>query len=56
MHTTRATSETGRLLSIFTPAGGEAFFRDLDTIDQRDLAAVMVLAQHHGMTFPSPAP
>jgi hypothetical protein len=45
-----------RLPSIYTPAGGEAFFREIDTIDQSDLAAVMALAQRHGVSFPTPTP
>jgi len=53
LHTSRATSD-GHLLSIYTPAGGEAFFRDIDSIDQTDMNAVLALAVQHGMTFPSP--
>lgn len=53
LHTSRATSATARQLSIYTPAGGEAFFREIDTIDQTDPAAVMALAQQHGMRFPT---
>jgi quercetin dioxygenase-like cupin family protein len=56
IHATRATSPAARLLSIYTPAGGEAFFREIDPIDQSDLAAVMALAQRHGMRFPTPTP
>jgi len=52
-HTSRATSD-GHLLSIYTPAGGECFFRDIVTIDQTDMNAVLALAAHHGMTFPAP--
>ncbi len=56
IHTSRAGSRGGRLLSIYTPPGGEGFFREIDTIDQTDIAAVMTLAQHHDMSFPTPAP
>jgi quercetin dioxygenase-like cupin family protein len=55
IHTSRATSDTARLLSIYSPAGGEAFFREIDTVDQTDLSAVMALAARHGMSFPTPA-
>lgn len=56
MHTSRATSKTGRLLSIYTPGGGEKFFQEIDAIDQTDLDAVVALAQRHGMSCPAPAP
>jgi hypothetical protein len=56
LHISRATTDTSHLLSIYTPAGGEAFFRDIDTIDQTDLAAVLALASRHVMTFPAPTP
>jgi quercetin dioxygenase-like cupin family protein len=49
-HTTRCTSDGGRLLSIYTPGGGEAFFSELGTIDQSTIAAVIALADRHGMT------
>ena len=42
--------------SAATPAGGEAFFREIDTIDQTDIASVMALAHRHGMSFPAPIP
>lgn len=53
MHAARATSQTARLLSIYSPAGGEEFFRAIDTIDQRDPDAVAALAARHGMSFPT---
>lgn len=53
LHTSRATSDTARQLSIYTPAGGEMFFREIDHIDQTDLGSVMALAQRHGMSFPT---
>jgi quercetin dioxygenase-like cupin family protein len=56
LHTSRATTDASQLLSIYTPAGGEEFFREIDTIDQTDLAAVLALASRHGMTFPAPTP
>lgn len=54
LHTTRASSDNARLLSVYTPGDDAAFFRDIDTIDQTDINAVMALAQHHGMSFPTP--
>jgi mannose-6-phosphate isomerase-like protein (cupin superfamily) len=53
LHTTRCTSARGRLLSVYTPGGGEAFFREAGAIDQTDLAAVRALADRHGMTVAS---
>lgn len=55
IHTTRCVSDGGRLLSVYTPGGDEAFFREIDTVDQSDIAAVMVLAKRHGMSFPAAA-
>jgi quercetin dioxygenase-like cupin family protein len=54
LHTSRATSQTARLLSVYTPAGGEAFFREIEHIDRTDLDAVKTLAAQHGMSFPTP--
>jgi quercetin dioxygenase-like cupin family protein len=54
IHTSRGTSSLGHLLSIYVPAGGEAFFREISTVDQTDMAAVLALAAHHDMTFPEP--
>jgi hypothetical protein len=50
VHTTRCTSEHGRLLSVYTPGGSEGFFREVGAIDQTDLSAVLALADQHGMT------
>lgn len=55
LHTSRATSQSARLLSVYTPGDDAAFFRDIDTIDQSDIGAVIALAQRHGMTFPTAA-
>lgn len=55
VHTTRRVSDGGRLFSVYTPGGDEAFFREIDGIDQSNLAAVMALAQRCGMSFPTPA-
>jgi quercetin dioxygenase-like cupin family protein len=55
IHTARCVSNGGRLLSVYTPGGDEAFFREIDAVDQSDLGAVMALAQRHGMSFPAPA-
>jgi quercetin dioxygenase-like cupin family protein len=49
-HTTICTSDTGHLLSIYTPGGSETFFSEIATIDQTDPAAVLALADRHGMT------
>ena len=49
-HTTRCTSDAGHLLSIYTPGGSEAFFSEIATIDQTNPAAVLALADRHGMT------
>ena len=54
IHTTRCVSDGGRLLSVYTPGGDEAFFREIDNIDQTDVAAVTALAQRHGMRVPPP--
>jgi quercetin dioxygenase-like cupin family protein len=54
VHTSRGTSPLGHLLSIYLPAGGEQFFRDISTIDQSDMSAVLALAARHDMTFPAP--
>jgi quercetin dioxygenase-like cupin family protein len=54
-HSTRCTSDAGRLLSIYTPGGGEAFFAEIDTIDQTTVTAVVALADRHGMTVLAPA-
>jgi mannose-6-phosphate isomerase-like protein (cupin superfamily) len=50
VHTTRCTSERGRLLSVYTPGGSEGFFRDVGRIDQGDRAALLALAEQWGMT------
>lgn len=54
IHASRGTSPLGHLLSIYLPAGGEQFFRELDIIDQTDPNAVQALAARHDMTFPAP--
>ena len=56
VHTTRAVTETARLISVYAPAGGEEFFREVGAVDQHDLGAVTALAERHGMRFPGPAP
>lgn len=53
IHTTRCVSDGGRLLSVYTPGGDEQFFRQIDTVDQSNIAEVMALAQKHGMSFPN---
>lgn len=53
IHTTRCVSDGGRLFSVYTPGGDEAFFREIDNVDQSNLAAVMALARRHGMSFPT---
>lgn len=45
----------GTLALLYLPAGGQQFFRDLDTIDQTDTAALQALAARYDMTFPAPA-
>ena len=37
---------------MYTPGGGEAFFREIGGIDQTDADAVRALAAAHGMTLP----
>jgi mannose-6-phosphate isomerase-like protein (cupin superfamily) len=49
VHTTRCTSERGRLLSVYTPGGSEGFFREVGAIDQTDRDALLALADHWGM-------
>jgi hypothetical protein len=56
IHTSRATSPLGHLLSIYLPGGGKQFFRDIDTIDRTDVNAVLTLAARHDMTIPTPTP
>jgi quercetin dioxygenase-like cupin family protein len=49
VHTTRCTSDSGHLLSVYTPGGGEGFFREIATIDQSDRSAVLALADRYGI-------
>ncbi len=54
-HASRCVSDHGRLLSIYAPGGAEAFFCEMETIDQSDQAAVLALADKHHMSVLAPA-